>query len=334
VDQPETTWENQRWTEYFGYYKAIPELRIAIDALVTWTVGKGFKADPDIKFILDGIKGWGKDTFNSILENLIRTYQIGGDAFAERIRDKDGNLINLKPLDPGSIIIVVDRKGIVKRYEQKSKVKGVPRKKFQPEDIFHLPRNRVADEIHGVSLIEPLTTIILMRNEAMEDFKTVMHRNVSPVRIWNLDTDDTSRINTFIAKVESMAKDKENIFIPKGSVELNQASVAPNATLNPLPWIDTLNQYFFQAVGVPDIIIGSGKFQTEASAKIAYLAFQQRVEEEQLFIEEEIGYQLGIEIQLEFPASLENELLSDKAKDVTEGAAQPNETTADISGRT
>jgi hypothetical protein len=192
----------------------------------------------------------------------------------------------------------------------------------------------VADEIHGVSLIEPLTTIILMRNEAMEDFKTVMHRNVSPVRIWNLDTDDTSRINTFIAKVESMAKDKENIFIPKGSVELNQASVAPNATLNPLPWIDTLNQYFFQAVGVPDIIIGSGKFQTEASAKIAYLAFQQRVEEEQLFIEEEIGYQLGIEIQLEFPASLENELLSDKAKDVTEGAAQPNETTADISGRT
>jgi len=81
-------------------------------------------------------------------------------------------------------------------------------------------------------------------------------------------------------------------------------------------------------VGVPQIILGgSGEF-TEASAKIAYLAFQQNIEEEQLFIEEQVGLQLGMKIELEFPASLENELLSDNKKDGDMTESKPSETTA------
>ena len=71
---------------------------------------------------------------------------------------------------------------------------------------------------------------------------------------------------------------------------------------------------------------GSGE-STKPSAKMYNLALQQKVEEEQLFIEEQVGLQLGLEIHLVFPASLENELLSDKAKDGGM-ATQPNETTA------
>jgi len=79
--------------------------------------------------------------------------------------------------------------------------------------------------------------------------------------------------------------------------------------------LEYLNNQFYQSAGVPQIILGgSGEF-TEASAKIAYLAFQQCVEEDQLYMEEQIGNQLGMEINLEFPASLENELLSDNKKD-------------------
>ena len=95
-----------------------------------------------------------------------------------------------------------------------------------------------------------------------------------------------------------------------------------------MAWIEALNNYFYEAAGVPKIIIGNAQEFTEASAKISYLAFQQTIEEEQLFIEEQVWEQLGLRIELEFPASLENELLSDKKKDATQGAAQPNETTA------
>ena len=325
MDQEDTEWINPNWSQYLGYYKEIPELAAAIDAKATWTIGKGFKADPQTTFILDGIKGFGKDTFNTILENAVRTYHIGGDAFLEIIRDGEGNLINLKPLDPGTIKIIVNRKGVIKRYEQIGKTKEVIQK-FNKEDIFHLARNRVADEIHGVSLIKTVEKIILARNEAMADYKKLLHRNVFPVHKFILDTDDPAKIEAFKAKADHAVEGGENMYIPKGAVEQELISVPGNATLNPLPWIQQLNQYFFQACGVPQIIVGgSGEF-TEATAKIVYLAFEQTIEEEQLFIEEQAGQQLGIEIELEFPASLENELLSDKAKSETTQANTAEDT--------
>ena len=100
TDQKETTWMNTDWTQYFGYYKKIPEVAGVIDAKASWTIGKGFTADEITTMLLDTIKGNGFDTFNTILENMERTKEIGGDSYAEIIRDDNGILINLKPLDP------------------------------------------------------------------------------------------------------------------------------------------------------------------------------------------------------------------------------------------
>src|SRR3990167_9807417 len=87
-DLQETTWINTKWSTWLGYYKQIPELNAAIDAIAAWSIGKGYIADPETTLILDMITGWGKDTFNSIMSNMIRIYHIGGDAYAEIIRDE------------------------------------------------------------------------------------------------------------------------------------------------------------------------------------------------------------------------------------------------------
>lgn len=73
---------NTKYSQYLGYYKDIPELAAVIDAKATWTVGKGFKADEKTTMELSKIKGFGKDTFNTILENMARTKEIGGDSYA------------------------------------------------------------------------------------------------------------------------------------------------------------------------------------------------------------------------------------------------------------
>ena len=315
-DQKETIYDNEKWTQFLGYYKKIPELAAAIDAKATWTIGKGFKSNEITEMALSTIKGWGKDSFNTILENCVRTYHIGGDSFSEIIRDNRGRLINLKPLDPGVIRIVANRKGLIIRYEQLDKTKKAI-KKFPPETIFHLARNRVADEIHGVSIIPAVEEIILMRNEAMADYQKLLHRNIFPVKIFHLDTDDTAKIAAFKVKADLAHTQGENMYIPKGAVEVENSAVAPNSTLNPLPWIQQLNQYFFQATGVPQLIVGGSQEFTEASAKIAYLAFEQIIEEEQLFIEEQVLSQLNLEIDLEFPATLQNEMISDSSKSET-----------------
>lgn len=326
-DQKETKWNNSKWSQQLGYYKSIPELRAVIDAKATWTVGKGVIADEDTEGILKPIKGIGKESFNTIVENMIRTMQIGGDSFAEIIRDEEDNLINIKVLDPSSINTIVDQQGLIERYEQISKIKEKD-KKFHPVDIFHLMRNRVADEIHGVSMIESLEWIILAKNEVQAAMKTLMQRHVKPVMIYHLATDDPTEIATFKAKMDKINADGENLYIPQDVVVPEVLAVAPNATLNPLPWLEWLNNKFYQVAGVPQIILGGGGEFTEASAKIAYLAYEQTINEDQLYIEEQIGFQLGLLVELEFPATLENELLSDNKKDVETGVTQPNETIA------
>lgn len=327
-EQKETTWTNTEATQYLGYYKKVPECRSVIDARATWTIGKGFKADEITTMLLDSIEGIGKDTFNQILENLVRDLHIYGDAYAQIVLDDEDNLINLKVLDPAVMVHVVNEQGQFIRYEQNSKVKGQPPKRFTPEKIFHLMRNRVADEIHGVSLIQALEWIILAKNEAMRDMRQLMHRHVRPLFIFHLDTDDPTEIAQYKATNDAGTGKGENLYVPKDVVVPEVLAVAANSTLNPLPWLQYLDNQFYETSQTPKIILGgSGEF-TEANAKIAYLAFQQSVEEDQLAIEEQVLKQLNVLIELEFPASLENELLSDQGKDVQQGATQPNDTVA------
>jgi len=324
-DQKETEYNNDKWTTQFGYYKKIPELKSAIDAKARWTVGKGYATNPITEIVLLGIKGWGKDTFNTILENMIRTAHIGGDSYAEIIRNEQGYLINVKALSPEYMFIIANKKGLIKRYEYRHMGKTI---KFEPDKILHFSMNRVADEIHGVSDIDAVEEIILARNEAMEDERQLMHRYVKPMRVFKLDTDDETEINTFKAKVDKATEKGENLFIPADAVDHELVAVPTSATLDPKAWIDRLTQYFYQAIGVPAVIVGSSQELTEATAKIVYLAFEQTVSEDQLYVMEQILAQLNLEIELKPPVSLKNELLNSERKAETTQAATPEDTTA------
>jgi len=326
--QKETRWFDANFKEYLGYYKdeKTPELTAVIDAKASWTIGKGFVADEITTALLDTIRGNGMDTFNSILENAMRTMLVNGNFYAEIIRDDEENLINLKPLDPGTMEHIFDSKGMLKGFEQKSKAGKVPIK-FKPEEIFYLARNRIADEMHGTGIVQKLKLIIDMKNEAMADNRIIVHRHAFPQWIFHLDTDDPTRIAAFKATKDA-SNPGENMYIPKDAVVPELVAVAPNATINLLPWINYLDNLFYQTAGVPKIVVGGSSEFTEKASSIVYLAFQQSVEEEQLFIEEQILAQLNLFIELNFPVSLENELLSDEKKDGDDTNVQPNETTA------
>jgi hypothetical protein len=331
--EEEFSYQNANFSEYLGYYKNIPELKIAVDTKANWVMGNGFEADEPTTMLLASFKGNGKDSFNSILENMERTCYVAEDAYCEIIRDKDGVLVNLKPLDPSTIKVIYNSKGIIKRYEQTSKTSKQTTKTFKTDEIFVLSHNRMADEVHGISIIPAIKTIINMRNEAMSDWKRVMHRNVDPLWIIHLDTDDTAEINAFKAKYDAARVSGENLYVPKGVVVPELVTTATNASLNPLTWIAQLNDYFFQAVGVPQIIVGNAKEFTDASGKIVYLSYEQSVKGEQLHIEEQVLGQLNIEIALTFPASMQNELISERDKDIDMTASQPNDTSVDMEGK-
>lgn len=313
--QDETQYVNSNWSTQLGIYKTIPEFKIALDMRAIWTIGKEIESDPETSVILDHVTGWGKDTFRGIMKNMIVVRRLGQDSFAEIIRADDGTLLNLKPLDPSYVVAVYDKAGRIKRYEQISKFKGNENRKFKPEEIFHLSNKRIADEIHGISDSECLQSILEANKESFADVKKFMHRFVKPMFKFILDTDDESKINTLVAKFDAAVNKGENIYIPKGTVEQELIAVPSNATLNPLPWREHLKNYFYQVVGMPQIIMGSSGEFTESTAKIAYLAFEQSVEDEQTDLIEQVWDQLGLRIKLNFPATLQNEMLTDEAKD-------------------
>lgn len=315
----EIYWDSPYYKKWLGYYKKIPELKQAIDSLAMWVAGKGYKTDPSTKVILEHISGWGEDTIDSILKNMISTKKINGDAFAEIIKE-NGILINLKPLAPDNIRIVVGKNGIIKRYEQINKDGN--KKIFKPEEIFHISNCRTADEIHGVSVVESCEEVILMRNEAMTDWRKCLHRNIYPLKIVELDTDDPTKINAFITKWESSVKDRETIFIPKGSAGVSIPQVSMQ---NPESWIRYLENFFYQAVGVPKVILGGSQEFTEASSKIGYLTFEQVYMSEQRELEQDIWNQLGLKIEFERPVSLKEAVQESEAANTGQTGFQPNE---------
>lgn len=342
TDQKETTWINSKWSEYYGYYSKMPELKRSINVKVSWILGKGIKADEATTMLLDTIKGNGKDTFRGILKNALTVKEIGGDSYAEIIRSKEEVLINLKPLAPDTIQHVFGRNGRFLRFEQIDRTNGKTIRKFMPEEIFYLAKNRIADEMHGNTDIEAVKDIILRRNEAITDWKRVLHRNVDPIVIIHADTDEQTKLDKIKADWEKIKREGETWIVPKGVIVPEFVSVAPNATLNPVTWIEMQNDVFYETIGTPKVIIGNSKNFTDASSKIVYLGYEQTIKEEQLELEEQVLSQLNLVIKLPPPASLESGLLSGTENDEMdqvnppeieqEQAMQPNDTTAEVEG--
>src|SRR3990167_3513652 len=114
----EAEYQNTNWATQWGAYLQISELGGMIDRKAQYIVGKGFKIpglmekiSNKTKKLLEAIRGNGLDSFNLIMYNAVRTYTIGGDFFAEIIKDKN-ELKNLKPLNPSSVKVIGSDKGM------------------------------------------------------------------------------------------------------------------------------------------------------------------------------------------------------------------------------
>lgn len=325
--QKEYTWQNTNWSTYWGYFNSIPELKSALLMKATWDVGKGYTADPETTVILDHISGWGKDTFLDILFNMDLISRLAGDSYAEIIRDTDGLLLNLKVLDPSSIKIVVDERGLIKRYEQTNKITNKI-EKFDPDQIFHLSHNRLADQVHGISDIVSMEQTILAELENFTDMKKIMHRQARPMIIFKLKTDDQTKINAFVAKMDNAMLRGENVYVPDDENILSYEVVQINISNTIMAWRDDIRNKFYRTLGLPLIVFGSSG-STESGGKIEYLAHEQVFSHDQKFIEEQIWNQLYLRIKLNSPVTLLENLQQDERKDADQGLElQPSDVTA------
>ncbi len=314
-----TEWQSTNWNKYLGYYKTHTPVKSVIDKVRMWSVGKGYKADEKTKKILDKIRGWGKETFNQVIGNQVGIKHTNGDSYAEiitppgeEIAEDGSNLLNLKPLNPGNIIHVVNPQGMLTGYKQvNSDGSATP---LRLNQVFHLVMNRTADEIHGTGDIETIMTYLDKIKQLDEDMAVMFHRFVVPLVIWKLNTDDTTEMNTFKTQSKKARNGGDDMIVPDMAVSWDLLEAGKNG-VDPMNWRNKWVEEVIKGGGVPALIMAIEAGTTEASSKMVYLAFQQVIEDEQLSIEDQIKAQLGLTIKYEFPARIEENLGEDEGKD-------------------
>lgn len=339
--EEETPWQSTKWTIYNGYYKSHLSVKSVINKLGMWTIGKGFTADKKTENILKKIKGWGKDTFDEILDNQIRVKHINGDSYAEiitpvgeKLNPNGSNLINLKPLNPGSMIHIVNPKGILIGYRQ-ANANGTETP-YDLNEIFHLPMNRTADEIHGTGDIESLTTFLDKIKQLDEDMSVMFHRFVVPMIIWKLNTDDDTAIANFKANEKKAINKGDNIIIPEAAVDwsLLEAGKGVGKIINPMEWRNKWTEEVIKGGGVPALIMAIESQTTEASSKMVFLAWEIVIDKEQKSIENQVESQLGLKIELPEPPKIDLAMGKDESKDANaQTKIKPSETTASLPGK-
>jgi len=310
---------NQRYAEYNGYYLDIPEYQSANNAFATWTTGEGWTADSRTTAILEGIDGWGEDTFSSVLWGLIVTKKVQGDAFAEIIRNDEGTLINLIPA--GNLNIITNKKGRIIRYEDQNQM---PIKTFAPNKILHLCNNRLANQCHGTAITRSMKWVIDTIQEAMKDYRRALHRSI-PVILY-VDESDKDRLANLKAEYKtSMEKgDVVILTVKKGEAEFQQMQPPPIDAFE--RWIRYQEDRYYRALGIAKVILGGTAENTEASAKVAVIVNEPVFQRERKETEADLWNQLAIKIKIGKPKSLMDNMQSEEAKNPNQVGFQPNDT--------
>lgn len=296
------------WTKWHGIYRSIPEARSTIDVWCNWIVGKKLTMDDSTTEIVNRIKGIGNDTFRMILKNQKRVSKICGDSFADIVRDKANRLINLKPLNPGTIRINSNELGMITGYDQVASTASDTKilDHWEPKDMFHIFNDRIADEIHGIPELEKTYNIMKWKHQSMGDIATVFHRYVYPILEIYAKTDDPTELAAIEAQYTKSVKNMESRIIPAGSIEkVDRVSIPQFSTLDPLPWQKFLRSYWTETSNVPDLIRGKSDEVSLAAGKLNYLGFKEKIIMEQLEYAEEIKAQLGLTIKFEEPKEID-----------------------------
>ena len=153
----------------------------------------------------------------------------------------------------------------------------------------------------------------------------IKHRDLA-LGVLYIDSDNEDKRNQLIQQYENAIKNGEVLVLPKDTAKLDNAQITPQQRLE---WIRYLENFFYQAVGVPRIIATSEGF-TEAGGKVGFLTFEPIYTSEQTILESDLFNQLAFKITFNRPPSLQGTTQEDEQKNAGQVGFQPNDTTAGV----
>jgi len=306
-------------TENYGYYFNHAQVASQINSLCTHSFGLGWDvgSDTEMKVILEGMTGDGKDTFDALVWNHASVMIMNGDSFMEIIRNKKGELINLLAISPERVKTVYKGPRII-RYEIWNSSKWVTKK---IKDIFHSRFNRIGDQVRGTSLIQTNKIIIDTMLEAHADERIIKHRDKA-LGIVYYKTNNEGKIAFANSAIEKAVKNGEMVGLPDDTAKIEPyPSKSSEDRQNWLTYNENLN---LSTGGVPRSIVSSDG-TSEVGGIGGQLIFEVISGRLRLTMENDFWSQLAIKINFNRAPSVSPKVQEDTAKNTGEVGIQEAE---------
>ncbi len=325
--QEENKWINPDAQKYYGFYYNVGEYRAAVNSYGTWVIGQGFTADAATTAMLGNIIGWGEDTFQHIMWNMVVTKKFSGDSYAHIIRNEEtGTLINLKTLDPKRMAHITNEKGLITFYEY-SQGDGVI-KRYNPEEILHFCNDRILDEPHGTAVTSAVEWVLTAIEQARRDWQRIMH--FSSVRVMYVDEQDVTKQNKIKTEFAVGIKKGDVVMVTgkKEDLEFLDLVVPPAQAWT--MYLNYLEDKLYKQLGVPKVVLGGTAENTEASSKIGVLVYEPVWTREISELEADLWNQLAIRIKVNKQPSMMDTLQTQEGKNNAQTGFQPNDVKAGV----
>src|SRR3990167_647578 len=176
------TWTPE-WQKWHGQYRDIPENQATIDVWCKWIIGK------KITFLKP-------ETITIIANRKSRILKY--------VQFMENTNINL-----GTTNAEIQEE-IQKNIMEKTIVSS-----WDPDEMFHISNNRIADEIHGIPESEKLELIGQWKKQASEDQSIIIRRYGKPTYFYEVDTDDDTEIADIETKINKTITEFSNMVVPK-----------------------------------------------------------------------------------------------------------------------
>jgi len=311
--------------ENFGYYFNHPQVSSPINSLATWAVSRGWSTENrETEVILNKIDGMGKDTFNTIMWNHEVVKLVVGDSFLEVIRNKKGTLVNLIPISPERVKVVI-KGSRIERYEIWNGKKWVKKK---VNEMLHSHNKRIGDQFHGTSLIQSNKAVIDALLEANADERTIKHRDKA-LGIVYYKTNNAGKISYANSQIEKAVKKGEMVGLPELTAKIEP--YPSKSSEDRQSWLQYLENLNYQTGGVPRAIATSDG-TSEVGGKMGHVIFEPIYTKEQVDLENDLWIQQAIKIKFNRPPSLGGMQPApiDESKNTGQTKIQPNDVEASL----
>ncbi len=228
------------------------------------------------------------------------------------------------PISPERVRIVYGKNSLIKHYEVWN---GENWKKIEVKDMLHSSNKRVGDQVHGTSQIDATKWIIDARNEALEDERTIKHRDKA-LGIAYYKTNNAGKISYANTQIEKAVNKGEMLGLPEDTAKIEP--YPSRSSEDRTAWISYLENFFYQTFGVPRSIASSDG-TSEVGGKMGYVIFEPIYTKEQMDLENDLFNQQQIEITFNRPPSLGGmQPQLDEAKNTGQISIQPNDVEASM----